>query len=112
MPGSKALNTGKSGSVEALSCAGKGSCGATGSYRTANDNGFLASEAHGTWGRVLKISGLAALKASDVMLGAITCVSSGNCLAAGSYGTVTSGHALIVTQKNGVWGKAMGIRGF
>ena len=56
---------GKSGSAQVLSvsCASPGSCAAGGYYGDGSDHqqGFVASQRHGRWGKAIEMPGLAAL---------------------------------------------------
>jgi hypothetical protein len=113
VPGARALNTGKQAEVTAVSCGGRGSCGAVGTYLTSGSSGFLVSEAHGVWGRAQQIRGLAALKASaNVELAVISCAGPGSCLAGGSFEGPVSVRPLLVSENHGVWARARSIPGF
>jgi len=80
----------------------------------------VVSESHGSWGAARLVPGLARLDkgpASDV--GIVSCVSAGNCTAAGSYQPVPSravgpsyGEPFVVSQVHGTWRSARPLPGF
>jgi hypothetical protein len=69
----------------------------------------------GTWGKAHQVPGLAALATAHAdFIGALSCVSPGNCAAGGSYVTPANGfggEAFVATQTGGVWGKAEEVPG-
>ena len=73
--------------------------------------GFAASAravSGGSWGTAVEVPGPAALnQGGSAWIGAVSCVSPGNCAAGGGY-TDGSGHsqAFVVSQVGGTWGKA------
>jgi hypothetical protein len=101
MPGIAALNTGDSAVVNAISCASPGSCSAVGRYNvsssTVDQQAFVASQAHGTWGRAEKVPGTtAANKGGFANVFAVSCPSAGNCGAGGFYMTGSNDQVLFV----------------
>jgi hypothetical protein len=114
VPGPAALNKGGP-VVSAVSCARAGNCAAGGSYSDGDGRGqgFVAVERHGRWGRAIEVPGLGALNvrgAADVS--AVSCASAGNCAAVGDYDRSRhSGQGFVVSEKNGVWGRAIEVPG-
>jgi hypothetical protein len=115
VPGLEALNKGGNADVNEVSCASPGSCSAGGSYTDGHrhQQGFVAVERHGVWGRAIKVPGLAALnKGGDAEVSEVSCASPGSCAAVGSY---DDGHhpeqGFVAVEKNGVWGRAIKVPG-
>ena len=97
--------------VSSVSCAGAGNCAAGGYYRDQHrhDQGFVASEKNGVWGRAIEVPGLAALSAGrDTGVNAVSCGSAGNCAAGGSYAD-RRGHrqGFVAVERHGRWGRAI-----
>jgi hypothetical protein len=114
VPGSGALNTDHLAQVSTVSCGTAGNCSAGGYYYTGGSaHAFLASQVNGVWGKAEQVPGLAALNTGDTaQLTSVSCVSAGNCRAAGFYtDSVGVEQAFVVSQVNGVWGKAEEIHG-
>jgi len=62
VPGLAALNTGGFAFVFSVSCPSAGSCAAGGYYRDRHgQQGFVAVEKNGRWGRAINVPGLGAL---------------------------------------------------
>lgn len=110
--GLAALTEGQDALFFAVSCASAGICTAVGGYTAPAGNTersipFAVSEAGGTWGKVTPIPGIAALTpAGSAHLGTVSCLSPGNCTAAGSYVLRFSPfqkQAFVVSQVNGTW---------
>jgi hypothetical protein len=117
MPGIAALNTGDYAVVNAISCASPGDCSAVGRYNvsssTVDQQAFVASQAHGVWGKAEEVPGTPALnKGGFANVFAVSCPSAGNCGAGGFYaGRAGYEQALVVSEVNGVWGKAEKVPG-
>ena len=115
IPGTAALNAGGYAVVESVSCAPAGTCAADGFYRDAStdDQAFVVSEKNGTWGTAVQIPGTAALNAGgSAQALSVSCASSGNCGAGGSYRDASALYqAFVVSEKNGVWGSAREVPG-
>ncbi len=100
--------------LSALTCTGPGACVGLGQYqasRTAVDP-FLVVETHGVWRTLAHLRGLSALGASQVILGVITCTSTGNCLVGGQY--VDHHHryqSLLLSESKGAWGAVSTVPG-
>jgi Bacterial Ig-like domain (group 3) len=119
VPGIGALDTGHDSALTAVSCGpagGAGNCTAGGTYERAADKSrqaFTVTEKNGTWGTARAVSGLAARNTGKhTSLAAISCVSPGNCSAAGSYDTGGNVFQVwVASQHNGSWGSAGPIAG-
>jgi hypothetical protein len=104
VPGLAALNTGGGADVLSASCSSAGNCAAGGyySYSVAffRTDAFVVTEHGGTWGKAV------ALPTGDGYVDAVSCPSTGNCLAGGSTGAdYTSNHqAFFVEEHAGRWG--------
>ncbi len=90
VPGLSALNRGGDASVTSVSCASAGSCAAGGDYADHHglerDQGFVAGERNGRWGKAIEMPGLQALNMGrDAEVNAVSCASAGNCAAGGYY---------------------------
>jgi hypothetical protein len=87
VPGLVALNAGGSAKLLSLSCSPAGNCAAGGSYldHKQDQQGFVASEQNGTWGKAIEVPGLAALNAGVAQVGSVSCGLAGNCAAGGYY---------------------------
>jgi hypothetical protein len=87
------------------------SCPAPGDCTAALAGGYLLSERHGTWRKAFPVPGLAAVNhdtSADSVL--ISCLSPGNCAAAGDYSDSSGSRSFVVTQRHGNWGKAQPVR--
>jgi hypothetical protein len=117
VPGSAALNAGGDASTESVSCGPAGSCAVAGYYTGAGASigkqAFVASEKNGSWGTAIEVPGSAALnKGSDAQVLSLSCGPAGNCAAAGFYtGRSQDGQAFVVSEKNGLWGRAIEVPG-
>jgi hypothetical protein len=88
--------------ARAVSCATAGDCVAGGSAVTAGlvQRAFVVREVNGIWGTAIELPGSAALNAGKTAdLVSVSCASSGNCVAGGSY-TDGSGleHAMVADE--------------
>jgi hypothetical protein len=113
MPGLGALNKGGGAGVESVSCGATGNCAAVGDYTDGGDNGqgWVAVERDGRWGNAMNVPGLLALNSGmNAEVDSVSCPSAGNCAAVGAYGEPYS-DAFVVSEKNGVWGKATNVPG-
>jgi hypothetical protein len=115
VPGTATLNAGGRAAVSSVSCASAGNCSAGGSY---DDSGgatqaFVVTQANGIWGKAKEVPGTAALNVGlDAAVNSVSCASAGNCSAGGNYQGGPSGNqAFVVTQANGIWGKAEEVPG-
>ncbi len=113
VPGSAALNVGKQAEVESISCAAPGNCLAGGYYTDVlgGSQAFVVTEKSGAWGNAIEVPGSAALnKDEDAEVESVSCAAPGNCSAGGDYADA-GGQAFVVTEKNGIWGKAIEVPG-
>jgi hypothetical protein len=98
--------------VNGIACVSAGNCVAVGDYQYGTSNGlqaFIATESHGVWGAAVapRLPSNSASPAS-AQLGAVTCIRSGFCEAAGSYQD-SSGNVqtmALTRLANGVWRQA------
>jgi len=115
VPGTAALNRGGQAAITSVSCASAGNCSAGGYYtgRFGRGHAFVVSQIHGTWGRAIEVPGIAALnRGGDAAINSVSCTSAGNCSAGGYYGvSMWHGHAFVVSQIHGTWGKAIEVPG-
>ncbi len=72
-------------SVESVSCASAGNCGAGGYFDGAGSGGFVVSEKNGVWGKGIVVPG----PLYNAFVGSVSCASAGSCVAGGYY---TDGH--------------------
>lgn len=117
VPGLGALNKGEDAEVNDVACASPSYCAAGGYYTNANGNtnqGFLAVERNGRWGKATQITDLQALNTGGFAeVQDVSCPARGHCIAGGQY---TNGpHAndyreFVVSERNGHWGKATQIQ--
>jgi hypothetical protein len=119
VPGSGALNTGASASVNSVSCGSAGNCAAGGFYFDGSWNyqAFVVSENNGTWRAAIEVPGSGALNAGgDARVESVSCPSAGNCAASGSYNdgnpnSSTHRQAFVVSERNGTWRTAIEVPG-
>jgi hypothetical protein len=120
VPGIASPNADDIASVNAVSCAAAGDCGAGGSYTGAKgrQQAFVVSEVKDTWRKAEAVPGLAALnKGGYAAVTALSCSSPGNCSAGGEYApsppsrVALRTEAFVVTQTDGHWGKAVTVPG-
>jgi hypothetical protein len=114
VPGSAALDAGNAGGIDAVSCASVGNCAAVGSYRNADGVplAFVVNESDGSWGNAIEVPGSATFGTDT--FDSVSCASAGNCAAAGFSGSDTTDASfgpLVVSEKNGTWGKAIEVPG-
>ncbi len=119
VPGSGKLNTGGEAYVNSISCGAAGDCSAGGVYYDSHhgEHAFLASETNGTWGKAIKVPGLATLERGDAEVDSISCAAPGECTAGGQYqdGFDSTGglrlEVFVVSETNGSWGTAIEVPG-
>jgi hypothetical protein len=132
IPGLKALyKTGRvivtiigNAKTVAVSCSSAGECGAGGfSARLFNNHhyAFAVSEKNGTWRGATTIKASPALGPPVALATGITsivCLASGDCVAAGQYGSLplvqgasgTSSQVFVISQHKGIWGSPEALR--
>jgi hypothetical protein len=98
--------------VSSIACTGTRSCVAVGGYAydsAGRGHAFTAAESHGAWAhaRQVTLPANAATRAGDATLGAVTCTSTGSCVALGGYlDQAGSEELMAVTESGGRWGQA------
>lgn len=114
VPGIAALGTSDGSTLESLSCPSSGNCAAGGLYTgAAGRQAWVADETGGKWGQAIEVPGTAALNTGDeAEVNSVSCSSTGNCAAGGSYFD-SSGHdqAFVADETGGVWGNAIEVPG-
>jgi hypothetical protein len=117
VPGLAALNQGNPGygaQVISISCASAGNCTYGGYYQARHSQqGFVAVERHGVWGKAIEVPGLSALSnGGGGPVDSVSCSSAGNCAAGGTALVIGGGwEGFVVVERNGRWGKATGVPG-
>jgi hypothetical protein len=104
-----------SAAVNSVSCPAAGDCAAVGFLNPPGVNEvFVVSQAHGNWGQLEKVRGMAALSKGGAVVGyldSVSCWSPGNCAAGGGYADHAGAeHAFVVSETNGTWGQAKEIQ--
>ena len=101
-----ATNSGRSASVNSVSCASAGNCSAGGTYQTAEGaQAFVVSQVGGVWGAPQLAVPIATNDRGNATVNSVSCASAGNCSAGGSYYTNADGlQPFVVSQVGGVWG--------
>jgi len=116
VPGLGALNKDGYAEVNSVSCGSAGNCAAGGDSAAAGVNGyvrgFVVSEKNGVWGQAINVPGLGALNTGggDAFVASVSCPSAGSCAAGGDYGSPYP-WGFLVSEKNGVWGRAIDVPG-
>ena len=117
VPGFASISTGAGVAVNTVSCSSDGNCGAIGAYTDASNavQAFVSNETSGTWGVAIPVPGIATLNfggAVGIIL-VISCTSTGNCSAGGTYTDVSKNtQVFVVNETNGTWGSAIEVPGF
>jgi hypothetical protein len=124
LAGLKALSQGTVAEPEAISCPSPGNCVTGGLYAAGSSSnmyaqqGYLAAERNGVWGKAVDVPGLKALnKGFHAAVTSISCPAPGNC-AAGGYYQITDPHfgpsrssAYVMDEVRGKWGTARQVPG-
>jgi hypothetical protein len=126
VPGITALNTMGKAQVSSVSCATPGDCSAGGFYTSGfypgghatMSSAFVVSQINGVWGKARQVPGMAALnQGGQANVASVSCTSPGNCSAGGFFDEAPSGpgcctsRGFVVSEVNGVWGKARAVPG-
>jgi hypothetical protein len=114
VPGIAALNTLGDASIDSISCPTAGNCGAGGFYENNSDaqQAFVVSETGGKWGTAEEVPGTAALNTDgNAAIDSVSCATTGNCSAGGTYASASGTQAFVVSQTGGKWGKAIEVPG-
>jgi hypothetical protein len=92
-----------------VSCRSTGNCTAVGDHPDTAA-AFVINQSNGVWGSPIPVRGLGALPgggAASATFGSLSCPSAGNCAAVGFYfDQARAVQPFVVTQKNGIWGRA------
>jgi hypothetical protein len=115
VPGLRILNKGGGADVDTVWCASAGNCVAGGYYtqKGGESQGFTVAERNGRWGTATATPGLAALnQGGNAQVSSVSCASTGDCLAGGSY-TPKHGNSqgFVAVDRNGHWGQATRVPG-
>ena len=124
LAGLKALSQNTVAEPEGISCPSPGNCVTGGLYAAGSSadmyaqQGYLAAERNGAWGKAMDVPGLKALnKGFHAAVTSISCPSAGNC-AAGGYYQITDPHfgpsrnsAFVIDEVRGKWGTARQVPG-
>jgi hypothetical protein len=104
-----ALNKGGEGRTMQVSCGSPGNCAVVGFFSPGGTDltPFIEVEKNGAWQPPIVLSGLG----KQAVLNAVSCASAGNCTAGGAAGKIGFFHAIVVTEKNGKWGKPASLPG-
>jgi hypothetical protein len=105
------LSIGGEAGVDTVSCASAGNCAAGGQYaHGSGQQAFVISEVNGTWAAAQEVAG----RLNDggfAQVTSVSCASAGNCSAVGFYDYGGYNAAFVVSEKNGLWGKAIDVPG-
>jgi hypothetical protein len=98
-----------------VSCASAGNCSAGGNYalNAKLSQAFVVNETDGVWGGAQSVPGFTRRDASvNTEVYVISCPSTGNCSAGGSY-EVNKQNSLVfvISERDGVWGRAIEVPG-
>jgi len=121
VPGTAALNTGRSAVVSSVSCWSAGDCTAAGVYApgglaspgVVDYQVFVATEKNGAWGDATGLPGLSVLSTGGQgVADSISCTAGANC-AVGGYYTTASGQqqAFVADESAGTWRPAEEVPG-
>jgi len=108
VPGLAALNKRGNAQVDSVSCGAAGNCAAGGHYVDGhgNDQGFVAVERNGRWGRAIAVPGLSTLNTGGLGgVSSVSCASAGNCAVGGGYDNRRGGQGFVAVERNGRWAR-------
>jgi len=101
--------------IFSVSCASAGNCSAGGSYAldAKRNQAFVVNETNGKWGAAQEVPGFTSRDAGEnTEVYAVSCPTSGNCSAGGSYSLGPNDTLVfVVSETNGVWGRAIEVPG-
>jgi hypothetical protein len=109
-PASAAATRPIGGEVDSVYCVSVGSCAAVGILYYPHANGpLVVSETRGAWGK----AGTVRLPGGyqSAWLASVSCSSTGNCGAGGGIFEKSGLQALVVTERDGLWGTAAAVPG-
>jgi hypothetical protein len=113
IPGLAALNAGGWAAVFSVSCGSVGDCAAAGRYLDGArlSHAFVVNQVHGQWQTETDISGVTD-GSRDAEVSGVSCGAAGSCSVAGLYRDPAFNYqAFVVTERNGLWGKAIEVPG-
>jgi hypothetical protein len=116
VPGLKTLEGGNGvTNADVISCAAAGDCAAGGYYSDRRSNrvhAFVVNETNGRWRKAIEVPGTATLNTGyDGRVDAVSCAAPGDCTAGVTYVNEPHDRALLVSETNGRWGKAITVPG-
>jgi Big-like domain-containing protein len=117
IPGLATLSGGRDTTTDFVACAQGPNCAVIGFYVSASGHHqwFAANEKNGAWQTAIPLPGLAALSTGsgdDPSVNSLSCVPGSNCVAVGSYTTLTNfHHPFIAAEKNGTWQRTIQVPG-
>jgi hypothetical protein len=101
--------------INAVDCTSAANCIAGGAYQDehGHSQGFVVSKRNGSWNQATPVPGLSALNTGNsARVLALSCSSTGNCSAGGTYLSRQGGQqAFVVSEQNGTWGPAIEVPG-
>ncbi|MHB1431418.1 MAG: hypothetical protein ACYCVZ_04810 [Streptosporangiaceae bacterium] len=114
VPGLPGLSHGRFDAIGPIACDQAGSCTLGGAYQDPAVRGFqpfVATETGGRWAEARTISGAAAFPGAAI--GALSCPAPGDCSAVASYSLPGQEWNLpvVLTERDGVWGRPALLRG-
>jgi hypothetical protein len=111
-----ALVRGQDALVRSVSCSSANTCSAIGTYQdnnpvTSREEGFVATEEGGRWGRARQILLPASNYNPFITITQIACSSGGNCVGVGSFISASDvTEALVVDEVNGAWHRGAALK--
>jgi hypothetical protein len=103
VPGTSALNRGKTAYVTSVSCGSAGNCSAGGLYRDKSKHlqAFVASEVRGVWRTAIEVPGIGRLnKGGTASVTSVSCASAKSCAAGGTYSDKSKHQQAFVLSKS------------
>jgi len=94
--------------VSSLSCGSPGNCTVGGSVLFSSakpvEEGFLVTEANGTWGSAYPVPGIPTGTGTVSEVTAVSCTGPGDCTAVGDSSTSTTSQVFAIDSTDGTWG--------
>ena len=115
IPGLAALAADSTVYATDVSCPASGYCLVTGDYSENTQEGYVAEEKKGTWGKAVPIPALAKLGTLESNATTVSCASPGNCAVTGTYTTGSTANPTVSTfvadESGGTWHGAVALPG-
>ncbi len=102
--------------LRSVSCTGAGDCVSVGNDEPSSVVGpiptpttsrpVIVSETGGVWGTAEAVTLPADASGQYASLDSVACQSPGNCVAVGGYEAASTGYPMVITETDGVWGRA------